>query len=122
MPESPRILVVEDDPTSQRVATAMLAKLGYAVDIAESGSAAVDAAARHCYHLILVECQVEGGDGLWATRQIRASGGLSAYAPIVALTILDDASACRDAGMDGHLRKPARFSDIVRVVEEWSNC
>jgi two-component system, sensor histidine kinase and response regulator len=120
MPESSRILVVEDDPTSQQVATAMLSKLGYAVDIAASASAAVAAALERNYALIFVECQIDGGEGFRATREIRNSDGPSAYAPIVALTVLDDAPACRAAGMDGHLRKPVRLSDLVRVVDEWS--
>lgn len=122
MEESQRILVVEDDPTSQRVATAMLSKLGYAVDIAESASAAVEAANRRNYAVIFVECQIDGGEGFRATREIRASDGASAYSPIVALTVLDDAQACRQAGMDGHLRKPVRLSDLVKVVDEWCSC
>lgn len=120
MEQSPRILVVEDDPTSQRVATAMLAKLGYEVDIAASASAAVEAAIRLNYAMIFVECQIDGGEGFRATREIRASEGASAYAPIVALTVLDDAQACALAGMDGHLRKPVRLSDLIKVVDEWS--
>jgi CheY-like chemotaxis protein len=115
----PRILVVENDLASQKVATAMLSKLGYVVDIAASGAEAVAAALEHAYALIFVECQVEDGDGYWATQQIRESGGLSAYAPIIALTVVDDAARCLSAGMDAHLRKPVRLSQIERVVDEW---
>lgn len=114
----PRILVVEDDHASQQVATAMLGRLGYAVDIAASGAAAVQAAAQRAYSLIFIECQVDGGDGYWATRQIRA-GGPSASAAIIALTIVDDTAACLAAGMDGHLRKPVRMNEIEEVLEEW---
>jgi CheY-like chemotaxis protein len=116
--DSPRILVVEDDLASQKVARAVLDKLGYVVDIAASGQAAVEAAARFAYSLIFLECQVGEGEGYWAARQIRA-GGPSAGAPIIALTITDDAEACYAAGMDGHLRKPVPMSEMARVVDEW---
>lgn len=114
----PRILVLEDDPASQKVASGMLDRLGYDADIVASGKAAVEAASRFAYSLILIECQVEQGAGYWAARQIRSSG-LSCAAPIIALTIADDSDAWRKAGMDGHLRKPARLNEIAQVVEEW---
>ena len=70
-PGEPRILVVEDDPIGQRVAVQLVARLGYAVDIAADGQAAIDAVAAAAYALVLMDCQMPGVDGYMATAEIR---------------------------------------------------
>ena len=69
-----RVLVVEDNPVNQLVATGLLEAIGVEVDVADDGGAAIAAlAGEHPYALVLMDCRMPGIDGFDATRAIRAS-------------------------------------------------
>ena len=70
-----RVLLAEDNPINQRVAVAMLKKLGYAADVAGNGREAIEALARQGYDLILMDVQMPEVDGLDATRRLRVAPG-----------------------------------------------
>jgi hypothetical protein len=58
-------------------------------------------------------------DGLQATRTIRASGGKPQAIPIIAFTanaFPEDVAACREAGMDDFVVKPARKKAMVEAI------
>jgi PAS domain S-box-containing protein len=118
-----RILVAEDNPVNQRVARAMLERLGYEVLVVADGRAAVDAAAKGGFDLVLMDCQMPVLDGYAATRAIRQSeGGSGRHLPIVAMTanaMDEDRERCASAGMDGHLAKPVRKADLEAAVNRW---
>jgi signal transduction histidine kinase/DNA-binding response OmpR family regulator len=117
-----RVLLVEDSPINQYVATAMLEKLGLAVTHAANGAAAVDLVRERHFDLVLMDCHMPVMDGFEATRRIRAWERSRPQAPplrIVALTAnaLDgDRQACIAAGMSDYLTKPvtgARLADML---------
>ncbi|WP_298462203.1 response regulator [uncultured Cellulomonas sp.] len=116
-----RILLAEDNPTNQRVAQLMLAGMGLAVDIVADGAAAVRAARRTAYDLVLMDMQMPRMDGLEATRRIREQSPAGRRPYIAAMTanaMVEDRTACREAGMDGFLAKPVRRQDLHAVVAE----
>jgi signal transduction histidine kinase/ActR/RegA family two-component response regulator len=118
---SGRILVVEDNPVNQRLTTMVLARLGYHADVAESGARAVELAARTGYDAILMDLQMPEMDGYEATARIRG-GGLSAHAPIIALTAsaaVEDRRRCIEAGMNDHLGKPATPEQLDEMLAKW---
>ncbi|MEM1206340.1 MAG: two-component regulator propeller domain-containing protein [Acidobacteriota bacterium] len=115
-----KVLVAEDNRDNQKVARRMLEKLGYRVDIAADGAAALAAFADAPYDMVLMDVRMPGVDGLEATRRLRAAHGRDV--PIIALTGLvsdEERRRCRDAGMDAVLGKPFRLDDLKGVVERW---
>ncbi len=110
-----RILVVEDNPVNQRVATAMLEKLGCDVDLAANGREAIEMVEAVPYDLVFMDCQMPVMDGLEATAEIRRREKPGSRIPIIALTasaMKDDHDRCIAAGMDGYMSKPLKSADL----------
>ena len=116
------LLLAEDNKINQKLALALLGRLGYIVDLAENGREAVEAVGRKRYALILMDMQMPEMDGLEATRQIRLLDGINAGIPIVALTanaMQSDFDACRTAGMNDFLTKPINRDNLTACLERW---
>src|SRR6266566_1043460 len=114
-----RVLLAEDNPVNQQVATAMLLKRGHHVDVASNGREAVDAVAREPYDVILMDIQMPEMDGFEATEMIR---GLpqGRTLPIIALTahaLSGERERCLARGMSGYLAKPFKAHDLFAAVE-----
>jgi CheY-like chemotaxis protein len=114
-----RILLAEDNPVNQQVATAMLLKRGHHVDVVGNGREAVDAVAQEAYDLVLMDIQMPEMDGFEATEKIRAlPQGRSL--PIIALTahaLSGERERCLARGMTGYLAKPFKAHDLFAAVE-----
>jgi signal transduction histidine kinase/DNA-binding NarL/FixJ family response regulator len=105
-----RILLAEDNPVNQFVATAMLEQVGATVSVVGDGQAALDLLHREPFDCVLMDVQMPRMDGLEATRRIRADSTL-ARIPVVAMTANawnEDRQACLDAGMDDFVSKPVQ--------------
>ncbi|MFN8636085.1 MAG: ATP-binding protein [Chloroflexota bacterium] len=116
------ILVAEDNPVNQKLASRMLERLGCEVDVVATGRAALEASAAHEYAVILMDCQMPELDGYEATAQIRAREGRGRHVPIVALTasaMPEDRERCLAAGMTGYVSKPVRLDDLKAALDPW---
>jgi CheY-like chemotaxis protein len=114
------VLVVEDHPINQKLATVLLERMGFKVTLAEDGAKGVEAAALTQYAFILMDVQMPVLNGYEATMAIRAGAGPNAKTPIIALTanaMQGDKDACLAAGMDDFLTKPfskEALADCIR--------
>ena len=111
-----RVLVAEDNPVNQMVATKMLERLGCRVDIANDGNEAVSMSQQFPYTVIFMDVQMPNLDGLEATRQIRRRGGVRV--PVIAMTanaMQGDRERCLEAGMDDYVSKPIT-PDALRLA------
>jgi two-component system, sensor histidine kinase len=114
-----RVLVVDDDPTNQRIAARMLDKLGLEATVVADGQEALDITATTHFDLILMDMMMPRVDGLAATRCIRGRRGPSARTPILAFTAAafdTDREAAKEAGMNGFLEKPVRMETLRRAL------
>ena len=115
------ILVVEDNPTNQRLATLLLEKRGYRVTIAGNGAIALELLAREDFDLVLMDCQMPVLDGFEATRRLRQGGGVRNPAiPVIAMTanaLQGDRELCLAAGMDDYLSKPINQARLHAMLE-----
>lgn len=119
-----KILVADDDPISQMVASGMVEGLGYECDVVADGRAALEAIDTGIYELVLMDGQMPGFDGFTATSQVRAQESQrgSKRIPIVALTasvLTEEKQRCLDAGMDEVLTKPVSRKTLAAVIKRW---
>ena len=121
-PFAGRLLLVEDNVINQKVAVAMLASVGYQVDIAPDGAAAVEAVNTKVYDVILMDCQMPEMNGYEATAALRAMEGMGRRTPIIAMTAgarPEDRERCLAAGMDGYLAKPVSKSVLLAKIARY---
>ena len=117
------ILLVEDNRINQKLATVMLSKLGYSVDLAENGAEAVAAAEKKQYMIILMDMQMPVMGGIEATEKIRSVDGPNIRTPIIALTanaMESDSDACHAAGMNDFLTKPINRDRLAACITHWN--
>lgn len=118
------ILLVEDNIVNQKVASTMLIKEGFIVDIVENGQLALDHLSnnQNKFSAILMDCQMPVMDGYKATRHIRNGDAGSSYKaiPIIALTanaIKGDREKCLEAGMSDYLSKPINSVKLFTMLQ-----
>ena len=115
------VLLAEDNPVNQLVASAILQKRGHRVTIAKDGREAVAQATTSRFDVILMDVQMPEMNGLEATAALRereAEG--TERVPIIALTahaMQGDGERCLAAGMDAYLTKPVQAGKLIAVVE-----
>jgi len=119
-----KILLVEDSIDNQILAKKLLEKAGFAVDIAENGKEAVEAAGKYSYKAILMDIQMPEMDGFEATKLIREleaeRGG--ERTPIIALTahaLKGYREKCLEEGMDDYLTKPINKKALLETLDSW---
>jgi len=114
-----RVLLIEDHRSIQDIVGAILAPLGHTVEAASDGESGVEATALQAFDLIVVDGNLPGMKGAEAVREIRASGGPSAWAPILAMSAHADPAVergFRAAGADAYLTKPIVVRELLAAI------
>jgi len=117
-----KLLLVEDNPTNQKLAVTLLQKAGFSVDVAENGLLAIKALETKKYSLVLMDVQMPEMDGLEATRRIRLLENGETHTPIIAMTahaMKGDRDRCIGAGMDDYVTKPLEPKEVFAAIERW---
>ncbi len=117
-----KVLLAEDNPVNQRVARAMLAKLGLQVEVAGDGGEAVRLAQGRHFDIILMDCHMPVMDGYEATAAIRRGETSPDRVPIIALTanvMEGNRDKCLATGMDDFLAKPYKLEQLRAAVGRW---
>lgn len=117
-----RILLVDDNETNRKLGVRVLARLGYAADVAPDAQAAVACLLDGHHDVILMDIEMPEMDGTEATRLIRGLGAAIPEQPfIIALTansMAGDRERYLEAGLDGYLSKPLRVDELVTALEQ----
>jgi DNA-binding response OmpR family regulator len=111
-----KILVVEDEPTLQETIAYNLKKQGYDVEIVGDGHAALEAARRADFDLLLLDIMLPGLDGFEITRILRREMNV----PIIMLTARDDEIdrvVGLEMGADDYLTKPFSMRELMARVK-----
>ena len=114
-----KVLCAEDNPYGRVVLNTILTELGHRADFVGSGQAAVAAAARGGYDVVLMDVTLPDLDGLEATRRIRALAGAAGAVTVIGISgraNAADEAASRAAGMDGYLAKPLSPATLAKLL------
>ena len=120
-----RILLVEDNPINQMVASKMLEKFGLKPELANNGVEALDKLQQQDFDLVLMDCQMPEMDGFEATKEVRRQNLTTADGsplPIVAMTanvMSGDRERCLEVGMDDYIGKPVKRDKLEEVLRKW---
>jgi len=113
---TPRVLVVEDDPTVREITRRYLGEAGYAVDEAADGPAALRCACAAAPDAVVLDVMLPGLSGLEVCRALRE---LHPALPIVMLSALGnegDRVAGLEFGADDYVTKPFSARELVLRV------
>jgi len=113
---TPRVLVVEDDPTVREITRRYLGDAGYAVDEAADGPAALRCARAAAPDAVVLDVMLPGLSGLEVCRALRE---LHPALPIVMLSALGnegDRVAGLEFGADDYVTKPFSARELVLRV------
>src|ERR1035441_10582315 len=114
-----KVLIVDDDSAIRRALHNTLHGMGFEVDDASSGEAALDLVSAAEYDVVLMDINMPGIGGIRACREIRRS---LPRLGILMLTVRDreeDKARALDAGADDYITKPFNIrSDERRVGKE----
>jgi CheY-like chemotaxis protein/HPt (histidine-containing phosphotransfer) domain-containing protein len=125
---APFILLTDDNPVNQKVASEILQKSGCRLELASNGFEAIDRVretyadpSRRKYDIIFMDIQMPDMDGVTATKHIRELG-LPHLPPIIAMTaysMREDRERFLNQGMDDYISKPIRAHLLISKVKEW---
>ena len=111
-----RVLVVDDHPIGRLLLQGQLKALGYDVELAEEGHAALQRFAQEHYDVVMTDLNMPGMDGCSLARSLRSQG---ATVPILAFTATaNDAErkGCAAAGIDALFTKPLPIDAVDATV------
>ncbi|HEX3539222.1 MAG TPA: response regulator [Acidimicrobiales bacterium] len=110
-----RVLVIDDEPQILRALELNLVARGYSVDLAVSGEAALDLAARRPPDLVILDLGLPGMDGINVVASLRRHSTV----PILVLSARETEQAkvaALDAGADDYVTKPFGMDELVARV------
>ncbi len=118
-----RIMLAEDNPVNQKVASSLLSKRGHSVKVASTGIEVLRAWEAENFDVILMDNQMPEMDGVEAVRRLREREASThrARTPVVALSasaMLGDRERFLAAGMDAYLAKPFRAQELSALLRQ----
>ncbi len=115
--DSPRVLVVDDDPAAISLARRWLEKEGYAVDGAETCDAAWAQIQKNRPDAVLLDILFENGPGGWEFLERLHAAPEHANIPVVVVSMVADLGRGIALGAVEVLQKPVDGTDLLRAVE-----
>jgi CheY-like chemotaxis protein len=116
-----QILVVDDDPNSQKLLKTYMDFLGCQTTCAADAKEALDVLAEKEFDLCLMDIRMPDVDGLVTITQIRKNPQCQNL-PVIAMTaaVLDyDEAQCKQAGADDFLIKPLDLALLRKKIKFW---
>ncbi len=112
------VLIIEDDPTSMKLAHLILESEGYKVNDAEAAEKAMMAIKKDRPNVILMDLALPGMDGLSLARMLKRDPATKDI-PIIAITFYPDRfpkDEAMNAGCDAYIVKPIDTRSLAKKL------
>lgn len=117
LPESPRIMVVDDDPVTCELLCEVFEKQGYVARFEQSSEAAANALPGFCPDVIISDIRMKARhDGLNLLDQVRRQSPTTRVILMTAFGSVDTAIRAVKEGAFDYISKPFRIDDVVTTV------
>ena len=113
-----RVLIVDDNPTNLKLIAYLVRAKGYEVETASDAEAAIGAVRANPPHLILMDLQLPGIDGLELTRRFKADPSTKdiTIIAVTAYAMKGDEAKAYEAGCDGYVTKPIDTRALPELI------
>jgi len=113
------VLIVDDNQTTRAALKAFLEDSGLPADTCEDGKSALDIAQKSRHAVFLIDYRMPGMNGDEVTVLLRA---LRPDAFIIGFSMETKERAFLDAGADAFLDKAHLLNNLIKVIQNRSNC
>ncbi len=120
-PSKGSVLIVEDSKVNQMIASAIIERAGYEIEVADDGYQALNILSSRRFDVILLDIQLPGIDGIEVTRKIRSSHKWFSDVRIIACSanVLDSTiKSCQEAGIDDFTTKPIVAKELLKKLSQ----
>lgn len=110
-----RVLVIDDEPQIRKFLEISLRAQGYAVDLADTGQAGLDALAVHGADLVVLDMGLPDRDGHAVLQELRQWSQV----PVIVLTVRSGETekvAALDAGANDYVTKPFGVQELMARI------
>jgi len=114
-----KVLIVEDHPEMRKLLVSQIELMGFSAVPAGDGREGVEKAIQEKPHLILMDIELPGVDGLEAVRILRSNPETQNIPILVAAALFreSDLRSCIEAGCDDYIVKPFSFQELQAKVQ-----
>jgi PAS domain S-box-containing protein len=115
-----KILLAEDSPDNQLLASRFLRLAGASVDVVNNGKEAIELLGQKKYDVVLMDLQMPVMDGYEATAALRKNGFKGKILALTAHASNEEREHCLRSGFDGHIKKPIDRNILIDQVNYFS--
>jgi len=112
-----KLLVVDDDESYLKALKKILAKMGYAAEVAAGSGEALKILEKENFPLIITDLDMPGIDGVELCKQIREINSKSIVYALSGYIAEYDTENLEKSGFDGYLSKPAKIEVLKKAIE-----
>jgi two-component system, OmpR family, response regulator len=111
-----RVLVVEDEIKMAALLKQGLEEQNHSVEVAHSGTAAMEIASNYEFDVILLDVMLPGLDGFEVARRLRKNHRETPILMLTARDAIPDIAHGLDVGADDYLTKPFAFPELLARI------
>jgi len=116
--ESPRILIVDDDPGQRSLLNSFLRSQGFETDVVDSGERALEILRTKNFSMMVSDVRMPGLSGLETLRLARQEHATLPVLLVTAFTDVRDAVAAMRDGAVNYLAKPIDLDELLACVRQ----
>jgi CheY-like chemotaxis protein len=112
-----RLLLLDDDPSMQRLMATLLRRAGHRVDVVSEASQALEKLRQHVYDALLLDIMTPTEGGMTVIRQLRQDKPELLSRVLLVTASPDSLLKSVSSDVAGVIRKPFAADELLKTVE-----